>query len=272
MTSNEILKADVLDIVFDNRNKNYGAYVLRRNYNNRLAIALGVMLGSVLITAMLLGSSSGGNSLLNPDNDPVVELTQVNLEPPVKPKDPEPPQRTQPQDVKQAKLVNGVQIVDDNIQTDVATQEDLLGAIVSTQNVEGVPSTDPHQGPMSANNNGGAGGTAEAAVTETEQPLGETKAPEFPGGQQAWMNFLRKHLVTPAVIEAGEKRTVMVRFTVGTDGSISSFEVLRSAGEECDHEVIRVLKKMPKWKPAVQNGQKVSVAFTQPVTFMAFEE
>ena len=56
------------------------------------------------------------------------------------------------------------------------------------------------------------------------------------------------------------------------DGSITKFEIIQSGGAAFDNEVIRVLKKMPKWKPAVQNGQNVSVMFTQPVTFVAYEE
>jgi protein TonB len=99
-----------------------------------------------------------------------------------------------------------------------------------------------------------------------------TSAASFPGGQQAWMNFLNKYLRTPDELEAGQKKSVMVRFSVGADGSISQFEIMQSGGEAFDNEVIRVLKKMPKWKPAVQNGHNVSVMFTQPVTFMAYEE
>ena len=86
------------------------------------------------------------------------------------------------------------------------------------------------------------------------------------------MNFLNKYLRTPDELEAGQKRTVLVRFAVGEDGSITKFEIIQSGGAAFDNEVIRVLKKMPKWKPAVQNGQNVSVMFTQPVTFMAYEE
>jgi protein TonB len=86
------------------------------------------------------------------------------------------------------------------------------------------------------------------------------------------MNFLNKYLRTPDELEAGQKRNVIVRFAVGEDGTVTHFEITQSGGSAFDNEVIRVLKKMPKWKPAVQNGKNVSVMFTQPVTFMAFEE
>ena len=86
------------------------------------------------------------------------------------------------------------------------------------------------------------------------------------------MAFLNRHLRTPDELEAGQKRTVLVRFAVSVEGSVTQFEIVQSGGPAFDNEVIRVLKKMPKWKPAVQNGQNVSVMFTQPVTFVAYEE
>jgi protein TonB len=98
------------------------------------------------------------------------------------------------------------------------------------------------------------------------------RLPEFPGGVNAWSAFLGRHLRVPDDLEAGERRTVQVKFWVGEDGSVTRFEVVQSAGAVFDNEVIRVLKKMPKWKPAIQNGQPVAVTFTQPVTFQAVEE
>jgi protein TonB len=73
-------------------------------------------------------------------------------------------------------------------------------------------------------------------------------------------------------LEAGQKRSVLVRFSVSEDGSVTQFEIVQSGGEAFDREVLRVLRKMPRWKPAIQNGRPVSVLFTQPVTFVAMEE
>ena len=113
---------------------------------------------------------------------------------------------------------------------------------------------------------------ASSALSNPRREMQPVCRAEFPGGQSAWMAFLSKHLRTPDELNAGEKRTVLVRFTVSAEGSISNFEIIRSGGDAFDNEVVRVLKKMPKWKPAFQNGHNVSVIFTQPVTFMAFEE
>jgi hypothetical protein len=59
--------------------------------------------------------------------------------------------------------------------------------------------------------------------------MAPSREPEFPGGQQAWLNFLRKNLIAPSELEPGEKKTVSIRFFVSTDGSIANFEVVQSA-------------------------------------------
>ena len=94
---------------------------------------------------------------------------------------------------------------------------------------------------------------------------------QYPGGKEAFAKFLTKYLITPGELEAGEKKTVLVRFMVDADGTISKTEVLQSDGEDYSREVIRVLAKMPKWIPAMQNGTKVATWFTQPVSFIGVE-
>ena len=73
-------------------------------------------------------------------------------------------------------------------------------------------------------------------------------------------------------IRAGREKNVAIRFQVSAEGIVTNFEIVQSAGRAFDNEVIRVLKKMPKWKPAIQNGQPIPKAFTQPVTFMGVEQ
>ena len=152
-------------------------------------------------------------------------------------------------------------------ETDVHTQEEISEAAVSGTDVAGPALFGATQPSLPENTN-----NQPSTIQETPPPPLPNSAASFPGGQQAWMNFLNKYLRTPDELEAGQKRTVLVRFAVGEDGSITKFEIIQSGGAAFDNEVIRVLKKMPKWKPAVQNGQNVSVMFTQPVTFMAYEE
>ncbi|MER3463947.1 MAG: hypothetical protein C4329_05565, partial [Chitinophagaceae bacterium] len=84
--------------------------------------------------------------------------------------------------------------------------------------------------------------------------------------------FLSRNLITLSELEAGDKKTVYVRFIVNENGTVTQFEIVKSVGTTYDKEVLRVMKKMPKWKPAIQNGKNVIVTFTQPVTFQAVEE
>ena len=264
MTSNEILKADVLDIVFDNRNKNYGAYVLRKYYNNRLLIAMSGMLGIVLVLVLI--------TVLNPkvrqtiedaiQNDGTVIVRTIPNETPP----PQVPVKSTPPQARQ--VTSSSQILITN-ETNMHTQEEIESAIVSNKDVEG-PALDNGLQPHIESS---APATPPPAVESTPPtPPAPSSAAAFPGGQEKWMEFLSRNLRTPSELEAGQKRNVMVRFTVGEDGSVTQFEIVQSGGEAFDREVIRVLKKMPKWKPAIQNGRPVSVLFTQPVTFLAVEE
>ena len=78
--------------------------------------------------------------------------------------------------------------------------------------------------------------------------------------------------MVPEELESGERKKVEIRFIVSAEGFVTRFEVVQSAGSSFDNEVIRVLKKMPKWKPAVQNGLAVARSYTQPVTFIGVEQ
>ena len=69
-----------------------------------------------------------------------------------------------------------------------------------------------------------------------------------------------------------EKKVVRIKFKVNADGSINTFEIVTSGGLKFDNEVVRVMKKMPKWVPALQNGINVPVNYVLPVTFIGVEE
>ena len=90
--------------------------------------------------------------------------------------------------------------------------------------------------------------------------------------KKLFAEFLKRYLNTPADLEVGEKKVVVVRFMIDIDGVISRTEIIQSGGDKYDREVIRVLRKMPKWVPAIQNGTKVATYFTQPVSFVGIEE
>ena len=268
MTSNEILKADILDILFDNRNKQYGAYALRKTYNGRLGIALGISLSSILLLFFVMRmDNSSKQSGLPVDKDQVV-ITTVELPKDIKRPDPIVPKQIAPV-VKQTAFVNPVITDDNKVKNSMPDQIDLLKGLISDQTKEGIDATN-----IPTTKEAPVGNTP---VKEDVKPIATTempvqKEPEFPGGQQAWLNFLQKYLIAPEELEPGEKKNVAIRFQVSPEGIVTNFEIVHSAGGSFDNEVIRVLRKMPKWKPAIQNGQPVARAFTQPVTFMGVEQ
>ncbi len=267
MTNKEILQADLLDILFENRNKAYGAYALRKNYNHRLQLALAISLSLALF--LLFTIFSRGKSFTKPlfDNREITLITEDFQK--AKPKEPETPNQNQQPRIAEIKSTSQIKIVDDNQETDVPDQNQISQAIVSNQTVDGLPSVEMDQTNINTNNGSGNNTTVNESV---EEKIFSHSDAQFPGGKEAFAEFLKKYLVTPDDLEAGEKRAVLVRFMVDVDGTISKSEIVQSGGDKYDREVIRVLHKMPKWMPAVQNGIKVATYFTQPVTFIGIEE
>jgi protein TonB len=265
MTSNEILKADILDILFDNRNKQYGAYALRKTYNSRLGIALGASLSLAMLLFMLLPKTNSSGSFQN--NDPGTVIVKTVEFPPQPKQVLPPPVKRAPEQVYRQKQFTSLVIVNKPTVNPPPDIRDLTTSIISNKTVDGQIPTDV----VPAINQ-----SVPVATEKQEKPVTKempvSKEPEFPGGQQAWLNFLQNNLSAPPELEPGETKTVAIRFDVSEEGVVTNFHVMKSAGAAYDNEVIRVLRKMPKWKPAIQNGQPVARAFTQPVTFMGIEQ
>lgn len=266
MTSNEILKADLLDILFDNRNKQYGAYALRKTYNNRLGIALAISLSTILLTFLLIGMNNSSTTSMPAIDKGIVVIHDIVV-PQVKKSEPVIPKITDPlPQVKTQKLTTFAIKRDDQVKDPVVDLRLLTTSAISNVKLDGIDATNTP--------------VIKEQVTTTvikEEPrqvaeVAPSREPEFPGGQQAWLNFLQKNLRAPDELQGGEKKMVAIRFFVSTEGVVTNFEVVQSAGAVYDNEVIRVLKKMPKWKPAIQSGRAVARAFTQPVTFMGVEQ
>lgn len=261
MTARQILQSDLLDIVFEKRNKTYGAYALRRSYNQQLVKAIGITASLVLL--LLFFGSRPPSKTTFAKTPPEYQTTNVVLpakpEPP-KPK-PQPPAATPP--VKQAVLLDRMQLVD-KTKTEIATQRDLDDALPGSAKVDAPPAAGIQPPDLPPAN--GTTAAAPAGPEKTEAPL-PSRQPQFPGGTDAWLKFLSRNLRPPSDLESGEKRSVLVRFSVDEEGVITNFQVVQSGGADFDNEVIRVLKKMPRWLPAIQNGKPTAVNFTQPVTF-----
>ena len=100
---------------------------------------------------------------------------------------------------------------------------------------------------------------------KTSQP---DRAPSFPGGKNAMMQFLRSNLQYPSICQAnGIQGTVVLQFTVTRDGELKDIKVVREINPYLEKEAIRVIKLMPKWEPAISGGQYVDDVYTMPVSF-----
>lgn len=97
--------------------------------------------------------------------------------------------------------------------------------------------------------------------------------PEYVGGEEALYNFLKKELKYPELArKKGIEGTIFLTFVIEKTGEVTGVKVLRGIGYGCDEEAIRVVKKMPKWKPGQQNGIAVRAQINLPIKFSLDKE
>jgi len=282
METNKILNADYLDIIFDNRNKNYGSYQLRKHYNGRALRALGITSLLLLLgagTPFIIGKLNAGEpAALAGKTERTVVMDRILMPPPEQPKEAlKPPKAETAAPPAAAKTVrNNVPEIVSNDKPVVKPPEikDLDNAVSGPVDNPGENGTetaltkDPRKGSFGDGSavegaeSGGGGPAVKEPVTFAEQ------MPEYPGGIKALMAYLKSNLrYPPAAAESGIEGRVVVTFIVGMDGSIEGARVVRGIGGGCDREALRVVNAMPKWKPGRQNGHKVKVYFTLPISF-----
>lgn len=244
------------DLVFENRNKAYGAYNLRRAYSKRVILAWGV---SVAVFAGLLISTKFRPDGVQKVLPPIIECDfGAMLQPPPvlearqKPKPSAPPVRTV---ANTPPLVTSEPVETEPIEnTNVVSSE---GTDTGTEAVEGIP------------DGVGVAPIETPVVVEAPKTLNFAEhMPKFEGGDEAMIKYIVKNTRYPAsarrmVIEG----TVFVRFVVMSDGSIEQAEVVRGFHPDCDKEAIRVIQKMPKWIAGSQNGSPVNVRMVVPIKF-----
>lgn len=266
MTSETILKTDVLDIVFEKRNKLYGAYPLRKFYKNRLFGALTITIGAATILSAFTFIPENPIELI-----PVADVTIYHI---AKTKVPEPKKELPKQSSKlnpapQKKLLVPV-LVKDNIKPDslmLVKPTDLIGS----ENINLPENSLPHSlGPIIVDGGGGieSDPVPLAKPTIVEPTDNPEIQPSYPGGINALKKFLERNLINPTEMEPGEMVSVNVKFVVGYDGKLQNFAVVKDGGDIFNKEVIRVLKKMPQWVPGKSNGKNIPVFFVIPIKFV----
>lgn len=247
------------EIVFEHRNKTYGAYVLRKLYTKHVTRAL-LMAVIILLAGLAYPLVSSyyaerrGQFLEKTASAEFMDMEKPTEEAPPPPPPPPPPPAALEQKVKfVAPVVTTEEVVED---ADIFNQDEL-----SQTTNEAVSVTEE---------------VAEVVVKEEVIEVEEAKPvftiveemPAFPGGEAERNKFLAENIVYPQqATENGIQGTVYVSFVVDSKGNVTDVKILRGIGGGCDEEALRVVKMMPKWHPGKQNGKQVRVLFNMPIYF-----
>ncbi|MFI5218592.1 MAG: energy transducer TonB [Bacteroidia bacterium] len=247
------------EIVFIERNKDYGAYVIRKLYNKRVVLAFIIAVCSFIffisLPLIIKFFTGAANDLQKATQEVTVNLTEP---PPVDPEEPPPPPPPPPPPVQQTiKFVPPV-VVDKPVEEEAPPpQEKLEEVAVGTETQEGTG--DEIAPPPEVVEDPDAG----KIFTIVEE------MPQFPGGgESALIKYLSENIKYPPIArENGITGTVYVTFIIDKEGRVSDSKILRGIGGGCDEEALRVVNKMPLWKPGRQNGRGVIVQYNLPVRF-----
>jgi protein TonB len=245
------------EIVFENRNKEYGSYVLRKKYRRYLTISLVVGILILLSAAAypLINAYLNKEKLLR-EKEKSVTAEMLNMpkeEAPPPPPPPPPPEAL----VEKVKFTAPKVVEDTNVESDFGKQDQLS----QNKNTE-VPTEEVQVEEKEVKTQ-----VIEQKV-EAEVFLIVEEPPTFPGGDQALYKWLGENLKYPEEAkELGIQGRVFVSFVVEPDGSTSNVVVKRGIGGGCDEEAVRIVKAMPKWAPGKQRGQPVRVQFNLPIKF-----
>ena len=268
----DILKTEWIDVVFSDRNKEYGAYQLRKNNARNTIIAL-LITCTLFVFAVSLPTIINKIKGLIPPPKEEVKIQEVILTPPPpineKTPPPPPPPSAEPQKPKvdQVKFPPPIVKPDEQVpEKDPPTQDDLKVADPGPKDIKG----DPTQTVRIDEPVGNA--PVSAAVTEANPNEIFTSVevlPEFPGGIDKFYKYLGRVLRYPSIAtENGVQGRVTLTFVVERDGSLTDIKPIgRALGSGLEEEAVRVLKSSPKWNPGKQNGRAVRVQYTVPVVF-----
>jgi protein TonB len=275
MDINKILSADILDIVFEGRNKEYGAYDLRKTYNDRIKKALFVTGGVILLVflgsffAKLSGKSSKDE--LDVLDTQMAEVKKADAPPPPPP--PPPPPTPPPPEVNQVKFTPPKIVKDEEVKEDEKIEEIKEDQVISTKTVESENKVAIVQAPVEDEGSK----ITEAPKNDDEDKIFTKVENEaaFPGGAAAWRRYLERNLNPSTPVDNGAPPgtyQVIVKFIVSKDGSISAVQAETNHGFGMEEEAVKIIKKGPKWTPALQNGRNVNAYRRQPITFVVQDE
>jgi periplasmic protein TonB len=256
---------DIDDLLFEKRNKSYGAYFLRKRYKRNINIAMAITIGAFL----LLVSIPVIQRYFMSDTDvkkplKTVDVTALVAPPPLDETKPPPPPNLPPPPPKTIKFTPPVIKPDEEVkpEEEPPKQEEMK---------EVAPAASTNIDPNAAVNFNDAPVAVVEAPVQKPQMFVE-QMPQFPGGEEALHQYLQNHIKYPNLATENKiSGTVVLQFVVGTDGSISDIKTLRGLEGGCTEEAIRVVRGMPKWTPGNNNGLAVPVYFNLPIVFQLQE-
>lgn len=274
MSKIDLISSDWVDLVFEGRNKAYGAYRLRKSTTKRnilamVAVVLLLIVAFIILTVknfvdeqrakVAMTQVAELTNYKQPEKKAEVKQKKVEVE----------PERVVERVKSSIKFTAPVIKKDEEVKPDeeLKTQDELV-------------STKTAIGTFDVKGNDDANGEiikAKEVIAEPEPPKHEEEnkvfdiveqQPLFPGGPAALMKYLSENTKYPVVAqENGVQGRVTVQFVVEKDGSISDVHVLRGVDPSLDKEAVRVVKSMPRWTPGKQNGITVRVNYRVPVLF-----
>ena len=275
MEANKILQADILDLVFEGRNKDYGAYELRKKYNKRIMIAFLITIAIAVIAILysVLAKQFGGKSNQVNVQDVVLQSVKEPDEQKPPPPPPPPPKTPPPPKVEMAKFTPPVIKKDEEVKKEeIPPVEKLEDTKIDVQNQEGIKDQNIATPPPVDE---GKKVVEEPKVDENQVfTKVEIEASVDP---KQWMRHLQTNLqryiedAAAAGMEPGTY-TVQVKFLVERDGSITDVQALNDPGFGLAKGAVDVVKKGPRWSPGIQNGKQVRSYHTQPITFVIQEQ
>jgi periplasmic protein TonB len=248
-----------VELVFENRNKSYGAFQIRRSYEKTVLTAFLISVAAIVFAFYLptiIRAISGAAERIT--TKPKVTVTELAPPPPMdETKPPPPPPDIKLPDLKQVNFTPPVIKPDEEVVEEVVTLKEMENAIIGTENnLEG--DTVTYDLPQ----------TNTVIETNDEPVIFADEMPEFPGGEEAMYAFLHKTIQYPPLAkEANVQGKVIVQFVVEKDGSITDVKVLRGPEYGLREEAERAVKKLPKFKPGIQNGKPVRVFYQLPIIF-----
>jgi periplasmic protein TonB len=248
-------KTNIDEIVFENRNKTYGAYFLRRVYNKYVTRALLIAAAGIFLAALIPFIIFKQARSVNVEKNVGAEFANLNA--PKADDAPPPPPPPPPEAIEQKVKFTAPIVTKDTVEdTGMLNQDDLNQKSTNT-----TPITEDQDIVVE---------DKQTQVIEQAAPilLIVEVMPSYVGGEDALYKYLADNIKYPQVArETNITGTVVVQFVVETNGSITQVTLLKDIGGGCGDEAMRVVKAMPKWNPGKQNGTAARVQYQLPVRF-----